>query len=80
MVLPDSIIEMPRLSYQQFGNLVGNLTDMIVKEQNWQPMIDEIWNNCQVSDYSGKSAKIADSYEDFVGDAYSGFLDKHITE
>ena len=37
--------EVPCLSYQQFGNLVGNLTDMIIAEQNWQPMIDEIWNN-----------------------------------
>lgn len=43
------------LSYQHFGNLVGNLTDLIVQEQNWQPMIDEIWNCRQVDDYSGKN-------------------------
>ena len=43
------------LTYKQFGNLVGNLTDMIVKEQNWQPMIDEIWRNRQDEDYSGNS-------------------------
>ena len=45
----------PWLTYQQFGNLVGNLTDKIVAEQNWQPMIDEIWKNRQPGDYSGKS-------------------------
>ena len=43
------------LTYKQFGNLVGNLTDLIVKEQNWQPMIDEIWLNRQEEDYSGNS-------------------------
>lgn len=47
--------EVPWLTYKQFGNLVGNLTDMIVKEQNWQPMIDEIWRNRQEEDYSGNS-------------------------
>ena len=47
--------EVPCLSYQQFGNLVGNLTDMIIAEQNWQPMIDEIWNNRQIEDYIGNS-------------------------
>ena len=43
--------ELPWLTYQQFSNLVGNLTDMIVKEQNWQPLFDEVWNNRQVDDY-----------------------------
>ena len=47
--------EVPWLTYKQFGNLVGNLTDLIVKEQNWQPMIDEIWRNRQEEDYSGNS-------------------------
>ena len=47
--------EVPWLTYRQFGNLVGNLTDLIVKEQNWQPMIDEIWRNRQEEDYSGNS-------------------------
>lgn len=47
--------ELPRLSYQRFGNLVGNLTDLIVLEQNWQLMIDEIWNTRQVNDYTGKN-------------------------
>ena len=48
LFLMDKDSELPWLSYQHFGNLVGNLTDMIVEEQNWQPMIDEIWNNRQV--------------------------------
>ena len=26
-----------------------------MEEQNWQPMIDEIWNNRQVADYTGKN-------------------------
>lgn len=47
--------EVPRLSYRHFGNLVGNLTDMIVKEQNWQPLFDEVWNNRQIEDYDGES-------------------------
>ncbi|MGM9584133.1 MAG: DUF4368 domain-containing protein [Faecousia sp.] len=51
----DKDSELPWLSYQHFGNLVGNLTDRIVEEQNWQPMIDEIWNNRQVADYTGKN-------------------------
>ena len=38
-------MEIPWLTYQQFSNLIGNLTDMIVEEQNWQPMIDEIWRS-----------------------------------
>lgn len=45
-------MQIPWLTYQQFSNLIGNLTDMIVAEQNWQPMIDEIWNNRQMEDYS----------------------------
>ena len=45
-------VEVPWLDWQQFSNLIGNLTDMIVTEQNWQPIIDEIWNNRQVEDYN----------------------------
>ena len=52
--------ELPWLTYQQFGNLVGNLTDMIVAEQNWQPLFDEVWNNRQVDDYTGKNVNKRD--------------------
>ncbi len=41
-------MEIQWLTYKQFSNLIGNLTDMIVAEQNWQPMIDEVWKNRQM--------------------------------
>lgn len=47
--------EIAWLTYQQFSNLVGNLTDLVVKEQNWQPVIDEVWNNRQPEDYNGRN-------------------------
>lgn len=55
LFLMDKDDELPWLSYQYFSNLIGNLTDMVVEEQNWQPMIDEIWNCRQVNDYTGKN-------------------------
>ena len=42
----------PWLSYQQFSNLVGNLTDKIIAEQNLQPIIDAVWENRQPEDYN----------------------------
>ena len=55
LFLMDRDDEHPWLTYQQFSNLIGNLTDMIVAEENWQPMIDEFWNNRNPDDYSGSS-------------------------
>ena len=55
LFLMDKDDKLPWLSFKHFGNLVGNLTDMVVEEQNWQPMIDEIWNCRQVNDYTGKN-------------------------
>jgi len=53
--------EAPWLTYQQFSNLVGSLTDQIVAEENWQPIIDEIWNSRQVEDFNrGKNSKKRD--------------------
>ena len=49
-------MQIPWLTYQQFSNLIGNLTDMIVEEQNWQPMIDEVWQNRQMEDYSERKS------------------------
>ena len=43
-------VEVPWLTYQQFSNLIGNVTDMVIAEQNWQPMIDAIWENRTVED------------------------------
>ena len=47
-------VEVPWLTYQQFGNLVGNLTDMIVVEQQWQPVIDAAWEMRSPEDYDDK--------------------------
>ena len=38
-------VDVPWLTYQQFSNLISNVTDMVIAEQNWQPMIDAIWEN-----------------------------------
>ena len=54
-------IGFPWLTYKQFGNLVGNLTDKIVTEQNYQPMIDAVWENRQPEDYNvGQNTKKRD--------------------
>ena len=45
-------MEVPFLTYQQFSNLIGNVTDMVVAEQEWQPVIDAIWENRTVEDLS----------------------------
>jgi len=46
---------LPWLTYQQFSNLVGNLTDRIIEQRNWQPMIDAVWHTRQPDDYNGKN-------------------------
>jgi len=51
-------VEVPWLTYQQFSNLIGNVTDMVVAEQNWQPMIDAIWENRTVEDYETTSSTV----------------------
>ena len=43
---------MPWVSYQQYGQLIGTLIPQIVKEQNWQPVIDEAWRNRVPEDFS----------------------------
>jgi len=52
-MMPDDVT-VPWLDYKHFGNLIGNLTDLIIKEQNMQPTIDMIWQNRQVEDYTKK--------------------------
>lgn len=44
-------MEVPFLTYQQFSNLIGSVVPIIVKEQNWQPMMDAIWANRDEADY-----------------------------
>ena len=49
---------MPWLTYQQFSNLIGNVTDMVVAEQEWQPVIDAIWENRTEEDYETTSSTV----------------------
>lgn len=65
-------MQIPWLTYQQFSNLIGNLTDMIVEEQNWQPMIDEVWKNRQMEDYSERKSTYK---RDFVNKWYCSWND-----
>lgn len=51
-------VEIPWLTYQQFSNLVGNVTDMVIAEQNWQPVIDAIWEERAVEDYDARSSTV----------------------
>ena len=51
-------VEVPWLTYQQFSNLIGNVTDMVIAEQEWQPMIDAIWKNRTVEDYETTSSTV----------------------
>lgn len=43
-------MEVPWLTYQQFSNLISNVTDMVVAEKEWQPVIDSIWEKRTVED------------------------------
>ena len=51
-------VEVPWLTYQQFSNLIGNVTDMVVSEQNWQPVINAIWENRTIEDYETTSSTV----------------------
>ena len=50
--------ELPWLTYQQFANLIGTLVPEIIQEQNWQPMIDEIWNNRTLEDFDKRGSQV----------------------
>ena len=47
--------EIPWQSYEQFLCMVVYYTDLIIRENNWQPMIDEVWRHRQIEDYNGES-------------------------
>ena len=49
--------DLPWMNWRQFSNLVFNLTDKIVQEQKFQPIIDEVWNRRQPEDYTGHDLK-----------------------
>ena len=51
-------MEVPWLTYRQFGNLIGGLVPMIIEEQNWQPLIDEAWRNRTLEDYSEYESRV----------------------
>ena len=51
-------VEVPWLTYRQFGNLVGNVTDLVIARQNWQPVIDAIWENRDVEDYDARNSAV----------------------
>lgn len=51
-------MEVPFLTYQQFSNLIGSVVPMIVKEQNWQPMIDTIWATRDETDYDFRNSLV----------------------
>lgn len=55
-------VEIPWLTYHQFGNLVGNLTDMIIEEQNWQPTIDAAWEMRTPEDYDDKFSTVKNDF------------------
>lgn len=60
IALPED--EMPWFAYQQFCNLVGNMTDLVVKEQNMQPTIDAIWENRTIEDYEAKNSTVRNDF------------------
>ena len=42
----------------QFDALVCTLTLKIIEEQDWQPMIDEIWNNRTIEDFDKRGSQV----------------------
>ena len=55
-------VEVPWLTYQPFGNLVGNLTVIIVEEENWQPTIDAAWEMRSPEDYDDKFSTVKNDF------------------
>ena len=51
-------MEVPWLTYRQFGNLLGALIPQIVKEQNWQPIMDAAWETRTLEDYSTYKSRV----------------------
>ena len=55
--------ELPWLSCRQFGNLIGGLVPEIIREQNWQPVIDEAWRNRAPEDYSLFASRVKADFQ-----------------
>lgn len=54
--------EMEWLSYEDFGELVGILTNMVIEQENWQPMIDSIWENRTIEDYEARNSTVRNDF------------------
>ena len=56
-------VEIPFLPYHLWWNLVGNSLDLIIEEQHLQPVIDEIWRNRTLEDYSKYYSRVKKTFE-----------------
>ncbi len=56
-------VEVPVIPYHLWWNLVGNTLDLIIKEQNLQPVIDEVWRNRTLEDYSEYYSRVKAAFE-----------------
>ena len=56
-------VEVPFLSYHHWWNLVGNSLDLIIEENHLQPVIDEIWRNRTLEDYSEYYSRVKKAFE-----------------
>ena len=56
-------VDIPFLTYQLWGNLIGNALDQIIEEQKLQPVIDETWRNRTLEDYSEYYSKVKAAFE-----------------
>lgn len=54
--------EMEWLSYEDFGELVGILTNMVIEQEHWQPMIDAIWENRTIEDYEARNSTVRSDF------------------
>ena len=60
-------VEVPWLTYQQFSNLIGNVTDMVIADKVGYKTASAVHK---------RIAKIAGAYEDYVTAEYQKYLDK----
>lgn len=54
--MPENV-EVPWMSEADFDKLMEGITDRIVWEQGWQPIIDYVWQNRTPEDYSAKNSR-----------------------
>jgi len=62
-------MEIPWLDFTGFGDLIRSSVITIVREINWQPIIDAVWENRCVEDYeSGRSPEKETFLRDWYGE------------